>query len=59
VIVGPTEGVVVDWRGDVVGGLAQGLASLKGRITPVDRWGPDRLPALLARWYADARVTNT
>ncbi|WP_083750996.1 glycosyltransferase [Kribbella sp. ALI-6-A] len=58
VIVGPDEGVVVDWRGDVVGGLAKGLASLKGRITPVDRWGPDRLPALLARWYADARVTN-
>ncbi|ADB31827.1 glycosyl transferase group 1 [Kribbella flavida DSM 17836] len=51
VIVGPGEGVAVPWRGDVVGELARGLASLTGRIHPVDRWGPDRLPALLATWY--------
>lgn len=59
VIVGPDEGVAVSWRGDVVGELAKGLASLKGRITPVDRWGPDRLPALLSDWYAEASVTNS
>jgi glycosyltransferase involved in cell wall biosynthesis len=56
VIVGPDEGAVVSWRGDVVGELARGLAGLRGRITPVDRWGPDRLPALLAAWYATAHV---
>ncbi|WP_433167892.1 glycosyltransferase family 4 protein [Kribbella sp. CA-247076] len=58
VIVGPEEGVVVSWRGDVAGELARGLASLRGRITPVDRWGPDRLPDLLATWYAPARVSS-
>jgi glycosyltransferase involved in cell wall biosynthesis len=58
VIVGPGEGVAVSWRGDVVGELARGLASLRGRITPVDRWGPDRLPDILARWYAPARVSH-
>ena len=57
VIVGPGEGVTVPWRGDVVGELARGLASLQGRITPVDRWGPDRLPDLLAEWYTPARVS--
>lgn len=56
VIVGPGEGVAVSWRGDVVGELAKALASLRGRITPVDRWGPDRLPDLLAAWYTPARV---
>ncbi len=58
VIVGPGEGVAVSWRGDVVGELARGLASLQGRITPVDRWGPDRLPDILAAWYAPARVAH-
>ncbi|TCC65954.1 glycosyltransferase [Kribbella pittospori] len=58
VIVGPEDGAVVSWRGDVVGELAKGLASLKGRITPVDRWGPDRLPDLLAKWYTPARVSS-
>ena len=58
VIVGPGEGVAVPWRGDVVGELARGLASLRGRITPVDRWGPDRLPDILADWYSPARVTR-
>ncbi|GAA1682354.1 hypothetical protein GCM10009745_28310 [Kribbella yunnanensis] len=58
VIVGPGEGVVVPWQGDPVGGLAKGLASLDGRITPVDRWGPDRLPDLLTKWYAGAHVSH-
>jgi glycosyltransferase involved in cell wall biosynthesis len=58
VIVGPDEGVSVPWQGDVVGGLAKGLASLRGRITPVDRWGPDRLPEILAEWYVPARVSH-
>jgi glycosyltransferase involved in cell wall biosynthesis len=58
VIVGPGEGVAVPWRGDVVGELAKGLASLRGRITPVDRWGPDRLPDILSTWYAPARVSH-
>jgi glycosyltransferase involved in cell wall biosynthesis len=58
VIVGPTEGVTVPWRGDVVGELAKGLASLQSRITPVDRWGPDRLPDILATWYTPARVSH-
>ncbi|TDD44623.1 glycosyltransferase [Kribbella antibiotica] len=58
VIVGPGEGVAVPWRGDVVGELAKGLASLDGRITPVDRWGPDRLPDLLADWYAGVQVSR-
>ncbi|MFK4085965.1 glycosyltransferase [Kribbella sp. NPDC020789] len=58
VIVGPGEGVAVPWHGDVVGELAKALASLDGRITPVDRWGPDRLPDLLATWYAGARVSR-
>jgi glycosyltransferase involved in cell wall biosynthesis len=58
VIVGPGEGVAVSWRGDVVGELANGLASLRGRITPVDRWGPDRLPDILATWYSPARVSR-
>jgi glycosyltransferase involved in cell wall biosynthesis len=58
VIVGPGEGVAVSWRGDVVGELARGLASLRGRITPVDRWGPDRLPDILADWYSPARVSR-
>ncbi|MFI5731344.1 glycosyltransferase family 4 protein [Kribbella sp. NPDC051587] len=56
VIVGPGEGVAVPWSGDVVGELAKALASLQGRITPVDRWGPDRLPDLLGTWYAGAHV---
>jgi glycosyltransferase involved in cell wall biosynthesis len=56
VIVGPGEGVTVPWRGDVVGDLARGLASLQTRITPVDRWGPDRLPDLLRHWYTPAQV---
>ncbi len=58
VIVGPDEGVAVPWQGDVVAELARGLASLRGRITPVDRWGPDRLPDILATWYSPARVTR-
>ena len=57
VIVGPDEGITVPWRGDVVGELAKGLAALNGRITPVDRWGPDRLPDLLTAWYSQARVS--
>jgi glycosyltransferase involved in cell wall biosynthesis len=58
VIVGPGEGAAVPWQGDVVGELAKALASLPGRITPVDRWGPDRLPTILADWYAPARVSS-
>ncbi|TWD83315.1 glycosyltransferase involved in cell wall biosynthesis [Kribbella amoyensis] len=56
VIVGPDEGAVVGWRGDVVGELAKALRSLEGRITPVDRWGPDRLPDILAQWYGCTEV---
>jgi glycosyltransferase involved in cell wall biosynthesis len=58
VIVGPEDGVVVPWRGDVVGGLAKGLSGLKGRIEPVSRWSPDRLPEVLSSWYATARIPN-
>jgi glycosyltransferase involved in cell wall biosynthesis len=58
VIVGPEEGVVVPWRGDVVGGLAKGLSGLNGRIEPVSRWSPDRLPEVLSSWYATARIPH-
>lgn len=58
VIVGPEEGAVVPWRGDVVGGLAKGLGSLHCRIPAVNRWSPDRLPNLLATWYTEARVSH-
>jgi glycosyltransferase involved in cell wall biosynthesis len=58
VIVGPDDGVVVPWRGDVVGGLAKGLSGLKGRIEPVSRWSPDRLPEVLSSWYATARIPH-
>jgi glycosyltransferase involved in cell wall biosynthesis len=52
VIVGPADGAVVPWQGDVVGALADGLGGLRGRIEPVSRWSPDRLPDVLADWYA-------
>lgn len=58
VIVGPDDGAVVPWRGDVVGSLAQGLGGLTGRIEPVARWSPERLPDVLAKWYAGARVSH-
>jgi glycosyltransferase involved in cell wall biosynthesis len=58
VIVGPEDGSVVPWRGDVVGGLAKGLRELKGRIEPVSRWSPDRLPEILSTWYATARIPH-
>lgn len=58
VIVGPQDGAVVSWRGDVVGELAKGLAGLHGRIEPVNRWSPDRLPEVLATFYAPTRVAN-
>jgi glycosyltransferase involved in cell wall biosynthesis len=58
VIVAPEDGAVVPWQGDVVGGLAKGLASLKGRIDPVNRWAPERLPNVLATWYSTTRVSH-
>ena len=58
VIVSPEDGAVVSWRGDVVGELAKSLATLDTRIEPVNRWSPDRLPALLTTWYADTRVPH-
>ncbi|MDX6281253.1 MAG: hypothetical protein QOH03_2324, partial [Kribbellaceae bacterium] len=58
VIVSPEDGVVVPLQGDVVGGLAKGLASLNGRIDPVNRWAPERLPAVLATWYSTTRVSH-
>ncbi|HEU4948711.1 MAG TPA: glycosyltransferase [Kribbella sp.] len=51
-LVGPGEGVVVPWRGDVVAAFAKALGSLAGRIEPVARWSPDRLPEILAGWYS-------
>jgi glycosyltransferase involved in cell wall biosynthesis len=51
VLVGPREGVKVSVKGDVVKDLACGLAALRGRIEPVDRWHAARLPARLAEWY--------
>jgi glycosyltransferase involved in cell wall biosynthesis len=54
VLVGPADGVKVAVAGDVVGKLAAALSSLTGRIPPVGRWGPDRLPGLLAGWYEEA-----
>lgn len=57
VIVDRTEGAVVPWEGDVVAALAKGLAGLSGRIEPVSRWSPDRLPSVLADWYTSTRVT--
>src|SRR5207244_8530023 len=56
VIVGPDEGVTVPWRGDVVGELARGLASLRGRITPVGRCGPRPLPPPPAERYSPHRA---
>lgn len=58
VLVGPGEGVVVDWRGDLPGALATGLASLHGRIEPVDRWAPDHLGDVLAGWYCGTAVSR-
>lgn len=51
-LVGPGEGAVVPWRGDVVGALADALGNITSRIEPVTRWAPDRLPAILADWYS-------
>jgi glycosyltransferase involved in cell wall biosynthesis len=51
-LVGPGEGAVVSWRGDVVGALADALGNVTSRIEPVDRWAPGRLPGILAGWYA-------
>ncbi|WP_112240239.1 glycosyltransferase family 4 protein [Kribbella monticola] len=51
-LVGPGEGAVVPWRGDVVGALADALGNITRRIDPVTRWAPDRLPAILADWYS-------
>jgi glycosyltransferase involved in cell wall biosynthesis len=56
VLVGPGEGAVVPSRGDITAALAEGLAGLSGRIEPVDRWAPDRLPDVLADWYAGSVV---
>ncbi|GAA1561224.1 hypothetical protein GCM10009789_13090 [Kribbella sancticallisti] len=58
VIVAPEDGAVVPWQGDVVGELAKGLASINTRIDPVNRWAPDRIPDLLATWYASTRVSR-
>lgn len=55
-LVGPGDGVVVPWRGDIPAGLADGLAGLTGRIEPADRWSPGRLPDVLAGWYAESAV---
>ncbi len=33
-------------------------ASVTGRINPVNRWAPDRLPAILATWYNTTRVPH-
>jgi glycosyltransferase involved in cell wall biosynthesis len=51
-LVGPGEGAVVSWRGDVVGALADALGNVTSRIEPVARWAPDRLPGILAGWYS-------
>jgi glycosyltransferase involved in cell wall biosynthesis len=51
-LVGPGEGAVVAWRGDVVGALADALGNITARIEPVARWAPDRLPGILAGWYS-------
>ena len=58
VIASPEDGAVVPWQGDVVGKLAKALAGLHGRIEPVNRWSPDRLPEVLAAFYAPTRVAN-
>jgi glycosyltransferase involved in cell wall biosynthesis len=47
-------GVRVAPRGDVVGGLADGLAALRGRVDPSDRWSADRAPELIDGWYQRA-----
>jgi glycosyltransferase involved in cell wall biosynthesis len=54
VLVGPDDGVKVPVGGDIAGKLAAALSTLTGRIPPVDRWRPDRLPGLLAGWYEEA-----
>ena len=51
-LVGPGEGAVVAWRGDVVGALADALGNVTSRVEPVTRWTPDRLPGILAGWYS-------
>jgi glycosyltransferase involved in cell wall biosynthesis len=52
ILVGPGEGMKVAVDGEVVQDLADALASISGRIEPVDRWCADRLSARLAEWYA-------
>jgi glycosyltransferase involved in cell wall biosynthesis len=51
-LVGPGEGAVVAWHGDVVGALADALGNVTSRVEPVTRWTPDRLPGILAGWYS-------
>ncbi|SHH59180.1 Glycosyltransferase involved in cell wall bisynthesis [Jatrophihabitans endophyticus] len=49
------NGLVCPIDGDVVGGLAHALdASTTFESGPTDRWSAERLPAMTARWYADA-----
>lgn len=53
-MVGDGEGVVVDHDvDDLPGALADALDRVYGRARPVydGRWGPDRLPAALTRYY--------
>jgi glycosyltransferase involved in cell wall biosynthesis len=53
-LAGPNA-VVVSHTGDVVGGLARGLADAADRTgVPSDRWSAARLPDVLSRWYAYA-----
>ncbi len=47
-------GVKVDPAGDVVGGLARGLAGLRGKVAPSDRWSADRAPERIDGWYQRA-----
>ncbi|MFC0624455.1 glycosyltransferase family 4 protein [Kribbella deserti] len=58
VLVGPGEGAVVAWQGDLPGALASGLAGLRGRIEPVDRWAPNHLGDVLAEWYEGSAVSR-
>jgi glycosyltransferase involved in cell wall biosynthesis len=57
-LVAAGDGVKVPPRGDVVLGLAQGLASIRSRIAPRPRWGADRSADVIDAWYERAVKTS-
>lgn len=57
-LVQPGDGVLVPPVGDVVGALAQGLASARGLRPRRDRWRAERLPSVISGVYQRALATR-